>query len=160
MPCYHFTYHAYGTWLPDEDDGFVKRGEGQLPQDVREAANYRARMHATETLFAEVHQQALIDEVGIAAAKQDFRIHFIATEPTHVHVLLSWRDERAWQKLRTSVKSSLTRRLHRDLGQRDWLSEGASRRRVGNQEHYDYLVCTYLPRHSGWKWSEEKGLHR
>jgi REP element-mobilizing transposase RayT len=160
MPCYHFTYHGYGTWMPDEDDGYVRRGAGQLPQDVLVAAEYRQRMKTEVSLFDEPHQRALIDEAHGAAGKQDFRVHYIATEPTHIHVLVSWKDDRPWMKLRTAIKSSLSRRLNRDFGKRPWLSEGASRRRVINQEHYDYLVCTYLPRHSGWKWSEEQGLHK
>ena len=48
MPCYHFTFHGYGTWMPDEDDGYVRRGEGQLPQDVVEASKYRGRMTQEE----------------------------------------------------------------------------------------------------------------
>ena len=52
-------------------------------------------------LFDEAHQRALIDEVHVAAKHQNFRVHFVATEPTHIHVLVSWHeDERAFEKLR------------------------------------------------------------
>ena len=44
MPCYHFTFHGYGTWMPDEDDGYVLRGKGHQPQDTVKAAQYRWRM--------------------------------------------------------------------------------------------------------------------
>jgi REP element-mobilizing transposase RayT len=160
MPCYHFTFHDYGTWLPDEDEGYVKRGAGILPQDTGEALKYRRLMKDEEARFEDVHQRLLIDEVHVAATKQTFRVHFVAMEPTHIHILVSWKDERSWQKLRTRIKSSLSRRMKLDFGRRPWLSEGASRRRVINEEHYDYLVSKYLPRHCGWKWSEEKGLHK
>jgi REP element-mobilizing transposase RayT len=161
MPCYHFIFHAYGTWMPDEDDGYVRRGEGQLPQDIRAAAEYRKRMSDEAASFGEFQQRALIDEVQVAAKFQSFRTHFVATEPTHIHVLVSWQDEeRAFEKLRASIRQSLSRRLGHDFGKREWLSEGGSRNRVSNQEHYDYLTHTYLPRHSGWKWCEEKGLFK
>ena len=160
MPCYHFTFHSYGTWMPDEDDGYVKRKRGRLPQNVIEAAEYRQLMTGEETEFEERHEKTMIDEVHVTATKLDFRVHYIATEPTHIHILVSWKDDRPWLKLRRSLKSSLSRRLNRDHGRQRWLSEGGSRRKVVNQEHFDYLVCTYLPRHSGWKWSEEKGLHK
>jgi REP element-mobilizing transposase RayT len=161
MPCYHFVFHAYGTWLPDEEDGYVTRKDGPLPQDVPEGAKYRQRMTDELVLFDEAMQKAFLDEVQVAARHQSFRPHFVATEPTHIHVLVSWHDDqRGFEKLRASIRQSLSRRLGREFGRRDWLSEGGSRNRVSNQDHYDYLVCTYLPRHGGWKWSEERGLHR
>jgi hypothetical protein len=161
MPCYHFTFHGYGTWMPDEDDGYVRRGEVRLPQDTRMARRYRSRMNDDEVLFDESQQQILTEEVHVAAKYQNIRAHFVATEPTHIHVLVSWHDEeRPFEKTRGSIRQSLSRRLGKEFGQRQWLSEGGSRRRVMNQDHYDYLVCTYLPDHSGWKWSEEKGLHK
>jgi REP element-mobilizing transposase RayT len=161
MPCYHFILHAYGTWMPDEDDGFVRRGEGRLPQDTKVASQYRNRMLANAILFDDSQQQLLINEVHTASKHQDFRVHFIATEPTHIHTLVSWRDEdRPFEKFRASIRQSLSRRLSMVFGKRQWLSDGGSRRRVSNQEHYDYLVCTYLPDHGGWKWSEDRGLHQ
>lgn len=161
MPCYHFVFHGYGTWLPDEDDGYVKRGEGKLPQDCLAAQAYRARMMQTEAMFEDEHQRALIDEAHVAAKHQRFRVHFVATEPTHVHLLVSWTDEqRTFEKLRASIRQSLSRRLSREYYKRQWLSEGGSRRRISCEDHLTYLVTTYLPEHSGWKWSEDKRLHR
>jgi len=110
-------------------------------------------MTEDECHFNESQQQSLISELQIAAGKQSFRLHFVATEPTHVHGLLSWKDERPWMRLRVAIKWSLTGRLKREYFERKWLSEGASRKRISEQEHFDYLVGTYLAEHSGWKWS-------
>ena len=161
MPCYHFIFHAYGTWLPDKDDGYVTRKHGHLPQDVQAGAKYRQHMTDEVAVFDEPIQKVLLEEVQVAASHQSFRPHFVATEPTHIHVLVSWHDdERGFEKLRASIRQSLSRRLSREFGRRVWLSEGGSRNRVSNQDHYEYLVCTYLPGHSGWKWCEDKGFHR
>ena len=44
MPCYLFTYHGYGTWLPDRSRGYVRRKEGILPTDEAPMAEcYRKR---------------------------------------------------------------------------------------------------------------------
>jgi len=124
MPCYHFTFHGYGTWMPDEDDGYVKRGKGHLPQDVVVAAEYRREMTGDEAQFEESQQKTMIDEVHVTAAKTNLRVHYVATEPTHIHALLSWKDDRTWLKVRTSLKSSLSRRLKRPwsprVAQRRW----------------------------------------
>ena len=160
MSCYHFTFRGHGTWMPDEDDGYVTRDEGHLPQDVVMATRYRDSMVEDEVEFTEDHEKTMIDEVHVAAAKQSFRVHYVATEPTHIHILVSWKDERPFEKLRASIRQSISRRLGKDYERRTWLSEGGSRRKVSSQEHFDYLVTTYLPKHGGWKWSEEKGLFR
>lgn len=160
MPCYLFTFHGYGTWYPEREEGFVHRQNGQLPSDLNLASKYRERACEKTVIFKESQQQALIDESQVATDKQGLQRWFVATETTHIHLLLSWRDDREWLKIRTGIKTSLTRRLNREFMRRTWLSDGGSRRQVKNQEHYDYLVCTYLPSHRGWKWSAEKGLHR
>jgi hypothetical protein len=161
MPCYHFTYHGYGMWLPDRDEGFVVREKGEQSPDFELARIYRERMVEGEAIFDEPLQRLLIDELQIAAEKQKLRLHFAATEPTHLHVLVSWGDDaRPWDHVRNSVRTSLTRRLNREHGKRRWFSDSASRHRVGNEDHFNYLVGTYLPQHGGWMWSTEKGSFR
>jgi len=118
-------------------------------------------MTDTETEFDEAQQLTIIDELRVAAGFQAYRVHYVATEPTHIHVLVSWKDEAVFfTKFRAGIRQSVTRRLTREFGQRHWLSEGGSRRKVFTQEHFDYLVQTYLPRHGGWKWSENRGVHK
>jgi hypothetical protein len=84
----------------------------------------------------------------------------VATEPTHVHVLVSWSSDRTWQVVRAKLRESLTRRLNREIKRQEWFSKSPSRKRVKDQAHFDYLVGEYLPKHSGLKWSEERGVFR
>jgi hypothetical protein len=160
MPVYLFTFHAYGTWMPDRPRGYVRRGEGVLPTDVEMAEMYRRLAQEPHAIFSEAVQRAFIDEALIAGEKQRFEVRFIATETTHVHVLLSWRSEKPWEKVRSGLRQSFTRRLNRDFERREWFVDGASRKRVKDRNHFDHLVETYLPAHSGWKWSKEKGCYR
>jgi hypothetical protein len=147
--------------MPDREKGFVRRGQGILPPDEELARQYRDRSQQNEVVFDSHLQLLLIEETQIACAKQRYRGHYVATEPTHVHVLISWADERPWLKIRNGLKSSLTRRLNRDIQQRDkWLVENASRKQVKDDAHFDYLVNTYLPLHGGWKWRENGGVCR
>ena len=157
MSVFLFTYHGYRTWMPDREEGFVRKGKGLQPPDKELNAYYHFDAAESEILFDPDIQLALLDEAQIAAVKQNFRLHYVATETTHVHVLVSWKDDRPWSRLRASIKSSFSRRLSRDFKRRTWLSENASRRHVEKQEHFDYLVNVYLPDHRGWKWCEGKG---
>ena len=154
MPCYLFTYHAYSSWMPDREEGYVRRGEGLLPADEERARLYRRDAVEQPVVFDPRIQLLLIDEVRAASPHQRFRVHYVATEPTHVHALVSWQDDRPWKNMRSNLKSSLTRRLNRELERRTWLSENASRKQVKHQAHFDYLVNEYLPSHRGRKWKE------
>ena len=156
MPCYLFTFHAYGTWMPDRRQGFVRRGgQGVLPPDGVLAESYRERAAETQAIFDATVQRLLIEETCIACEKQRYRGHSIATDSTHLHALVSWLDQRPWLKIRTSLKSSLSRRLNREVKRRhNWFVDSASRKRVKDQQHFDYLANVYLPSHRGWKWRE------
>ena len=155
MPCYLFTFHAFGTWMPDREEGFVQRKKGILPPDEELGKAYRGRAKEDEVAFDSRLQLLLIEEVRVACEKQQYRGHFVATEPMHIHVLASWPDERDWVKIRRGLKTSLSLRLNRDVRRRDkWFVENASRKHVKDDEHFDHLVNSYLPSHGGWKWRE------
>ena len=159
MPCYLFTYHAYRSWMPDRQLGYVRRGEGVLPADQEMAVLYAN--NATEELarFLAAHQRAAIATIQDAVRHIDCRLHFVSTDSTHIHPLVSWDGPRTWQQNRNSIKRAITISFKKQLGQRTWLSEGASRKRVRDRAHFDYLVSKYLPKHSGWKWCEGRGLY-
>lgn len=157
MPCYLFSYHAFGTWLPDRKQGYVKRKRGILPTNVAEAKRYRAAMKEAIVEFDSQVQETVIDSIIDSQEKQRFECYYIATDPTHVHALIGWRDERTWLHMRSIIKSSISRRLKKDCGKRSWLAEGASRKRVKDRTHFEYLIARYLPKHRGWKWCPERG---
>ncbi|MEN6452252.1 MAG: hypothetical protein ABFC96_17310 [Thermoguttaceae bacterium] len=153
MPCYLFTFHAYGTWMPDRDEGFVRRERGLMPPNRELADAYRRRATEDRVVLEARIQLLLIEEARIAFGKQRYRGHYIATDPTHVHILASWADDRLWNKIRNGLKSSLTRRLNRDVSRRNrWFVDSASRKRVMDNVHFE--VNTYLASHRGWKWRE------
>ncbi|TWT87465.1 hypothetical protein Mal64_30040 [Pseudobythopirellula maris] len=111
MPCYLFTFHAYGTWLPDKQKGYVVRQEGVLKRDERKATLYRNQMSQNAASFSGDTQQLIVEILQHGAVAIDSRLHSVATDPTHCHVLLSWKDEsRPWLKLRTSLKKALSLR--------------------------------------------------
>jgi hypothetical protein len=157
MPCYLFTYHAYGSWMPDRKQGYVKRRRGILSTDVAMAEKYRTSMKESAVIFGSVTQLAIIDSLIDSQKRQEFECYYIATDSTHVHILLGWRDEREWLHMRSIIKCSISRRLNQECGRRTWLVEGGSRKRVKDRAHFDYLVTRYLPRHDGWKWTPERG---
>ena len=160
LPCYLFTYHAYGSWMPDHRRGYVHRGDGIRPSDKNMATLYRANLKQDVVRFDSATQRHLIDGTLEACRCQGVRCHFIATEATHVHVLVSWKSDRTWEIVRRQIRRNVTLRLDDAYKRQQWFSKSPSRKRVEDRKHFDYLVGAYLPKHSGWKWCEERGLFR
>jgi len=147
------------SWLPDRKRGYVRKKKGILPPDPDAAAQYRRNARESGVEFTQQLQRMLIDELHVASKYQRFRVHGVGNDGSHAHDLVSWRDERDWSAVRRGIKTSLTRRLNREFGKRSWFVDGASRKRVRDRRHFDYLTTTYLPDHPGWKWSPEKGFY-
>jgi len=124
------------------------------------AAKYRVNMTTDVVTFGEKEQRLLIEETLIASGFQKFRSHYLATDRTHFHALVSWSIERDWKTVRAKLRESLTRRLNRELHRQDWFSKSPSRKRVRDRRHFDYLVNVYLSKHSGLKWCEGLGIVR
>lgn len=160
MPVYLFTFHAYRSWMPDHKRGFVRRKEGVLPPNRAVSNIYKQQALADEVGFDERLQRSVIDELKCSCTKQTWQLHFVSTDITHVHALVSWRSNQTWMQVRTSLKSSLSRNLNREHGKRPWFSEGASRKQVRDEKHFNHLVKTYLPKHTGLKWQEKRGLFK
>jgi hypothetical protein len=161
MPVYLFTYHALGSWLPDHPSGYVKRKAGVQPTNKPLGAMYRAAMTEPPIHFDAALQQTLLELTRQAMSFVECRLYAAATEPTHLHTLVSWRDEaRNWLRQRTRIKRALTIGMKAAHGERRYFSDGASREQVQEQDHFDYLVSTYLPDHGGWKYDESRGLYK
>jgi REP element-mobilizing transposase RayT len=158
MPCYLFTFHAYRSWMPDRQRGYVRRHQGILPRDGKMADQYARNAKHIAISFASDQQLAVIEILERGVAHIQCRLHFVATDSTHIHALVSWSGERTWEKNRTSLKRALTLSLKERFGDRPWLCEGASRKQVRDRKHFEYLVVQYLPSHRGWKWCEGRGV--
>lgn len=159
MPCYLFTYHAYGSWMPDRKEGYVERHKGVQPPNLEKADAYRALMKEEEAVFQEPQQRVIIKSTTDAVTYIACEAHFVATESTHAHVVVSWKSERDREKVAKSLRNRITRDLKRLCWDRNWLVRDCSKQRVKDREHFEHLVNVYLPSHSGLKWNPERGIH-
>ncbi|MEM6552901.1 MAG: hypothetical protein AAF750_12345 [Planctomycetota bacterium] len=87
-------------------------------------------------------------------------MHAVFGEPTHLHVLLSWRYERGWHSMRTSLKRGLTEALNQRFGKRVWWSDGSSRKQVKDDTHFVYLLTGYCDKHRALRWVREQDQER
>jgi len=148
MPCFLFTIHGKFTWMPDNPRGYVHRQHGLQPSDPHMAEYYRHFRDVDVVDFTDEMLRQLIAASREAGGFIDAVVHGCATESTHIHVLVSWKARREWESIRRSIRTALSRMLNEKFGKGDWFTDGSSRKRVRDHEHFDYLVLEYLPGHS------------
>ena len=154
MPVVLFTWQAYGTWMPDDERGYVRRDrDGVQPPDVEMARFYRRWMNQDAVWFAEHHREKLLAAARDCAGPLTASIYGVAMDPTHLHVLTGWRDERDWKRLRRSLRHSLSRTMNTAFEKREWFSDGGSSKSISGETHFDYLPTEYLPGHHALFWS-------
>lgn len=159
MPCYLFTWHTYGSWLPDRQQGYVHWNRGLSASSLALAACYREQQKDSAVRLSLEQQELLIKELLLASNFQRFTLHAVACEDSHTHVLISWKDSRQPEVLKRSMRHSMSKKLNQ-LENRRWFSRGGNTSRVRDQRHFDYLYKVYLPSHNGMKWNREKGIYR
>lgn len=160
VPLYLFTFHAYRSWNPDHPRGFVQQGKGIQPPNPALARAYDESAKQPPVFFEVQHQRILIWIAFDACTRRDWRLHFVATESTHVHYLVSWSSGEPWNNVFDRLKNLASLMLGRKLyqKQRRWFSKAGSRKRVRDRRHLLYLMNEYLPRHRGLQWSEGDAL--
>ncbi len=157
MPVYLFTFHAYRSWGPDHPRGYVRRNEGILPPDQEMAQHYDRDATHPPVIFDEAMQNHLIEQSREICNRRNFRLHYAATETTHIHVLVSWNEtEIQWKTVHDTLKRLLGLSLAKQtaISGRQWFARKGSRKRVSDDEHFEHLMTHYLPGHSGSCWSE------
>ncbi len=156
MPVFHWTQHAYGTWLPDREQGHYRHHRGLHPPNKKRAGLYRKLQRHAAVEFSGTVQQIIVAVLLDAARVQCVRLHGIATDSTHFHAIVSWRDEnREAMQVGRGLRTSLSRALNDQIERRTWFTRRSDWARVGTPSHFWHLLDVYLPEHRGVLWFED-----
>ena len=152
MPVGHLILRAYGTWMPDRDEGFWRRRVGPQDPNPGLARAYRDRQSEPSAEFGPDEQAAIVAASRETAQCVDVILYRVATDRHHGHLLLGWDDDRDPARLRASFKSAVTRALNA-IRRRPWLGRGGRIEVVRTRSHFEHLYFEYLPSHPGVGWA-------
>jgi REP element-mobilizing transposase RayT len=142
--------------MPSHKRGYVHRTQGLQPCDIQLAEQYKLKQQQETVVFDKKIQKYLVESARQISHHIALRVYAVATESTHVHILVSWDDQREWEQIRRSLRGGLSRVLNQQFGKRAWFAKLGSRKRVKEREHFDYLKRRYLSSHKGIKWFENQ----
>ncbi len=127
---YFYTWTTYGTWLPGDQRGWFRRGDGaQTPSQLREIA---ARLLMTEdAVILDENQRAIVEKTIIDhCALRGWQLHTVNCRSNHVHAVIT-ADVKSIELPRVQFKAWCSRKLSeqaRERGQSDrsswWTDRG------------------------------------
>jgi REP element-mobilizing transposase RayT len=137
---YHIVWTTYGTWLPGDIRGWVKkRIWGIQEPDPKTEQSARDGMAEPPVLLTP-EQQAIVRETILKHCSiRGWHIHASNVRTNHVHLVVTadcnWevvRDQlKAWCSRRLSDAAGLSKSVATKAGRRHWFTEG------GNAEYID-----------------------
>ena len=150
MSVFLLSFHAYRSWDEDTPRGYVQRGmEGVQPPSAALARWRAGRAKHPAVRFDASQRELLIESTREIAARRSWTIYAMCATPTHMHLILGWRDRQELDRAIHTLKRLLGLALSRHAGTTGnrWFSRGCDRKRVRDREHFDHLVTTYIPKH-------------
>jgi REP element-mobilizing transposase RayT len=146
---YHIVWTTYGTWLPGDWRGWIKKGFSgiQSPDPGLERSSRRRLAEPPVLLSIEQRvlvENTIIDHCGI----RNWPLHAVNSRTNHVHVVVSAdgepemaRDQfKAWCSRKLSDAAGLRKKVAKKAGRRHWFTEGGDAEAIEDEEYLDNAV--------------------
>ena len=141
---YFLTWTTYGTWLPGDDRGWVKEGQGfQLP-NWRIEHEARRKLSESPCVLDEQERRLVEDTIRCHCEFRKWSLHAVNCRTNHVHVVVSAATSAG--AVMSQLKAWCTRRLneHRkaksDVCRENWWTEGGSKRFLNDETSLEAAV--------------------
>jgi hypothetical protein len=105
------TTTSYGTWLPGDTRGYVRKGV-ILPGDARLLELSRGNLKARPIYFSLEERAKLFSALSSACTEFHYRLSDVSIESWHIHWILFHGDdaiEKVLGRLKTRMRQSLAR---------------------------------------------------
>jgi REP element-mobilizing transposase RayT len=137
---YFLTWTAYGTWLPGDERGLVKR-PGQLQEP-----NYRIELAAQERLAEPPctltpRQQAIVETtISEHCEFRKWHLHIARCQTRHVHVVVTAPAHP--KTVMNQLKAWCSRRLNENTikPRKEWWTERGSRRFINTEDDLEAVI--------------------
>jgi REP element-mobilizing transposase RayT len=141
---YFITWTTYGTWLPGDRRGWIKKGHsGIQPPDWRLEDEACERM-VEQPVVLTVSQRAIVEQTIRAHCDiRKWELHAVNARTNHVHTVVSAdrdpdtvRDQlKAWCSRKLSDAKGLKTAVAVKAGRRHWFTEGGDNEVIYDDEH-------------------------
>lgn len=146
---YHITWTTYGTWLPGDIRGWVKRKTPgvQSPDDERQRLANLAL--AEEPVTLSLRQRTIVEQtIRNHCSRCQWTIHALNARSNHIHVVLTadrgadevMKQLKAWCSRKLSDEARLHEQVALRAGRRHWFTEGGDKRIIDNEDYLNNAI--------------------
>jgi REP element-mobilizing transposase RayT len=147
---YFLTWSTYGTWLPGDDRGWVKRDRGfQLPDPIAKL-EAEARM-SEDACRLDAQQRQLVEEtIADHCRIRDWSLHAVNCRSNHIHVVVTAGQHP--DEVRNQFKAWCARRLSElqleraatpetsKSSRQNWWAERGSKRYINDENSLEVAI--------------------
>ena len=129
---YFLTWTTYGTWLPGDERGWVRAGQGFQVPDYRVEHEARRKLNESPCVLDNVQREIVEATIRRHCDIRKWELHAIAGRTNHVHVVVSAPVKP--KIVMEQLKAWCSRRLNENTRERgladrkDWWTENGSKR--------------------------------
>ena len=145
MPVYHIIVHGFLTWDADNPKGYYRRGRGRFAAEPQLAAHWERSARFPTLLWSWDDQNLLCQTVQETSARRQWTVYAIASQPTHLHIVLAWHTLHPPERVQQTLKQMMSLALGSIHGRgRRWFSRNGVPQRIKNRTHLRHLLYDYL----------------
>jgi REP element-mobilizing transposase RayT len=141
---YFITWTTYGTWLPGDKRGWIKKGHAgvKLP-NWRIEDESRERMAGQPVILTIAQRTVVTRTIGAHCELRQWKLHAADARTNHVHIVVSAKKSpgevmnqlKAWCSQKLSDGAGLTETIAVKAGRRRWFTEGGDKELIYDEEH-------------------------
>lgn len=155
MLTYFITWTTYGTWLPGDKRGWVKKGEsGVKSPNWQIEDESRERMAQPPVIFSGPQRTIVEKTIRAHCELRMWKLHAVNARTNHVHVVVaaaSTPDDvmsqlKAWCSRKLSDDAGLIDRVAVKAGRRHWFTEGGDKELVHDEDQLRNAIRYVLER--------------
>ena len=146
---YHLIWSTYGTWLPGDVRGWVKKKTPGIQEPDRQREQQACEQMAEEAVLLTLGQRALVEETIRAHCQiRQWSLHAVNVRSNHVHVVLTAdRDAKevmnqlkAWCSRKLSDATGLKNPVAFKAGRRRWFTEGGDPEKIEEETYLNNAI--------------------
>lgn len=147
MPlAHHITWHTYGSWLPGDDKGWVKRdAPGIQPPDPELQSQVEFGLTHERPLLTDDQRMIVERTIREHCGIRNWTLHAVNVRSNHVHVVVS--SDRKPEDVMHQLKSWSSRKLNEAAGgKRRWWAYHGSTKWINDQAYLANAIRYVLER--------------
>lgn len=152
---YFITWTTYGSWLPGDRRGWVKKGEsGIQAQDSKRKAVAQGRMRGKPVTLSASQRRIVEEMIHRHCDLRNWTLHALNVRSNHVHMVVS--AERSPETVMEQIKAWCSRRLNESdalqgdpANRRKWWTEHGSTKWINDERYLENAIRYVLEGQDG-----------